>query len=82
VIYYHGRSPRRNVFSKSNNSSCRSVVWVRHRGPRWVAAGRRPKMVPVFFIQRTTLGGPPANALSLFGMGAGNTGAVIPGAAQ
>jgi hypothetical protein len=46
---------RRNAHSNIRNSSCRSVVWVRHLGPRWVTAGRRPRAIPVFVLRTTVL---------------------------
>jgi hypothetical protein len=46
---------RRNAHSKIRNSSSCSVVWTRRLGPRWIAAGRRPKMVEVFWLRSTVL---------------------------
>jgi hypothetical protein len=85
MISIRKREGSRNYFPEplgQNHHRSERVAVVRRLGPRWVTAGRRPRAIPVFSIRRTTLPVPPASAPSSFDRGAGNTGAVIPGAAQ
>jgi hypothetical protein len=85
MISIRKREDSRNCFRErveQNQHRTSSVAVVRHVGPRWVTAGRRPRAIPVFSIHRTIVSVALASALSSLGMDSPGTGSTFRGAAQ
>jgi hypothetical protein len=52
---YRKRDASRNYFPQSVKRKILQTEAVRHIGPHWIVAGRRPRTIAVFFLRRTTL---------------------------
>jgi hypothetical protein len=56
MFAYPNRGGSRKQFSNSiNRNHLTGVAAVRRIGPIWIVAGRRPRSIPLFIIQRTML---------------------------
>jgi hypothetical protein len=58
MVAYLKREDSRKRFPqviKRNRPPVAGIAAVRHVGPRWIIAGRRPRSVAVFFVRTTLL---------------------------